>query len=145
MGDLVKRLREGCPIETASGQIVGRTKPNPHEYEAADRIAELEALTDWVCIHCHQRNIGGTQCCPDWDGTTVNSRIRELENDLAERIEWCAEIDALAVKQKAQLEAVKQCDRLRWDNGTMTQDDNGMFMLTADVFRAIGESDGTND
>jgi hypothetical protein len=24
-----------------------------------------------VCAHCGQRNIGGTQCCKDWDGKTV--------------------------------------------------------------------------
>lgn len=24
-----------------------------------------------VCIHCGQQNIGGTQCCLEWDGTQI--------------------------------------------------------------------------
>ncbi len=41
--DIVKRLRKGCPIETASGEVIGRTKPSPYALQAADEIERLRA------------------------------------------------------------------------------------------------------
>ena len=70
MSDLVQRLRKGCPIETADGTVVGRTKPNPYEFEAADRIESLET----------ERNDLAAEVCEyemkvDW----LDRRIESLE------------------------------------------------------------------
>lgn len=59
-----------------------------HNNDMRDMIEDGETLTlhadippetrlEEVCSHCLHRNIGGAQCCPEWDGTTV---IKELNN-----------------------------------------------------------------
>lgn len=44
--------------------MVMNTPPTPHEKDVA-----IDTYLR-VCAHCGQRNIAGTQCCHEWDGTT---------------------------------------------------------------------------
>jgi hypothetical protein len=60
-------------------------------------------------------------------------RITELEAALAEKTEWCIEIDELAVKLKTQREAVKQVT----ENYPKNADE-----VIHRILAAIGESDG---
>jgi hypothetical protein len=74
-------------------------------------------------------------------------RITELEAALAEKTDWCIEIDELAVTLQTQLEAVKEIIKEMAEDIRLRKADNGRGELTTSYYfkrfkAAIGENDG---
>lgn len=102
MSDIVERLREGCPIQTMDGTVVGRTKPNPHEYEAAEEIERLRILKrtcecseDDQCAIAKERD--ELRKLTEWqlietapkDGAVMQGYVEEFDLDgLLQRSQW---------------------------------------------------------